>query len=234
LNNLLSELAENKKSKKSKDEDNNEEKSDDKEAGGKFSSSLIIADLFSRAKNQNEGSFIQLMQKIIIIHYIITKTITDIINEISKNISNFPYSIKCIFKMIDILLDKKHNKDNLSYFKNYMFKISFLIGNIIIPIIKNPNYNGIISNIISDTTKKNLEIIYNIFDKIVTGQLFNRNNEKKNTSMVLYNKFIIETLPKIFEFVDNLKIDLELPDFINRLVNSIDNKKIHEKNIKIF
>ena len=134
-----------------------------------------------------------------------------------KFASNFPDYIKCIFKMIDILLDKKHNKGNLSYFKNYMFKISFLIGNIIIPIIKNPNYNGIISNIISDTTKKNLEIIYNIFDKMVTGQLFNRNNEKKNTSMVLYNKFIIETLPKIFEFIDNFEMDFELPDFINRL-----------------
>ena len=231
LNNLLTELAENKKSKKSKDEDNNEEKSDDKEDGGKFSSSLIIADLFSRAKNQNEGSFIQLMQKIIIIHYIITKTITDIINEISKNISNFPYSIKCIFKMIDILLDKKHNKDNPSYLKNYLFKASFLIGNIIIPIIKNPNYNGIISNIISDTTKENLEIIYNIFDTMVTGKLFVKSDKKEILSRPLYNKFIIETLPKIFEFIDNFEKNFELPDFINRLVNSIDNKDIHEKNI---
>ena len=81
--------------------------------------------------------------------------------------------------MIDILLDKKHNKDNPSYLKNYLFKASFLIGNIIIPIIKNPNYNGIISNIISDTTKENLEIIYNIFDTMVTGKLFVKSDDKK-------------------------------------------------------
>ena len=216
LNNLLKQIDDEKQNKNSEEI---------------FSTSIITEELIVRGANQNEEAFLQLMKNIRINYHIITKTIINIINEISKNASNFPDSIKCIFKMIDILLDKKHNKDNLSYFKNYMFKISFLIGNIIIPILKNPNYNGIISNIISDTTKKNLEIIYNIFDKIVTGQLFNRNNEKKNTSMVLYNKFIIETLPKIFEFVDNLKIDLELPDFINRLVNSIDNKKIHEKNI---
>ena len=230
LNHLLKQIDEEKEKQNQKPNNikNNNKKSVEKENEEIYSSSIIAKKLISGALEDN---FQQLMEKMRINYYIITKTITDIINEIFKNISNFPDSIKCILKMIDVLLDKKHKKDNLSNLKIYLFKASFLIGNIIIPIIKNPNYNGIISNIISDTTKKNLEIIYNIFDKIVTGQLFNRNNEKKNTSMVLYNKFIIETLPKIFEFIDNLKIDLELPDFINRLVNSIDNKKIHEKNI---
>ena len=47
-------------------------------------------------------------------YYIITKTITDIINEIFKNTSNFPDSIKCILKMIDVLLQELY-KDPFMY-----------------------------------------------------------------------------------------------------------------------
>ena len=230
LNHLLKQIDEEKEKQNQKPNNikNNNKKSIEKENEEIYSSSIIAKKLISGALEDN---FQQLMEKMRINYYIITKTITDIINEIFKNISNFPDSIKCILKMIDVLLDKKHKKDNLSNLKIYLFKASFLIGNIIIPIIKNPNYNGIISNIISDTTKKNLEIIYNIFDKIVSGKLFTRNNEEISPSMLLYNQFIIEILPKIFEFIDNFEMDFELPDFINRLVNSIDNKEIHERNI---
>ena len=190
-----------------------------------FSSSYIIDDLILRGETQSKEHFNNLMKKIVVNHHIITVIINKIIKTLSNNLDNFPYSVKCILKMIDVLLNKKNNNNNISHLKNYLFKLNFLIGNLIMPILKNPNYNGIISNIISDITKKNLQIIYDIFEKMLEGSLFKRNEDD---SMVLYNKFIIESLPKLFEIIDNLGKNFELPDYVNRLINSFDNK---ERNI---
>jgi len=233
LNNLLQQTDNNKQHQKQNNIGNNNEKLEKKKDEEIFSSSIITEELINSSTKQSEEDFLKLMKQIKINHHIITKIIIKIINDISKNLSNFPYCIKCIFKMIDALLNKRYHTKNLSYFKNYIFKANFLIGNIILPILKNPNYNGIISNIITDTTKNNLKIIYNIFDKMLTGNLFNWNN-KEEISMLLYNKFIIETLPKIFEFIDNFEKNFELPDFIKRLVISIDNEEIHKKNINFY
>ena len=189
-----------------------------------FSSSYIIDDLILRGETQSKEHFNNLMKKIVVNHHIITVIINKIIKTLSNNLDNFPYSVKCILKMIDVLLNKK-NKNDVSHLNDYLFKLNFLIGNLIMPILKNPNYNGIISNIISDITKKNLEIIYYIFEKMLKGTLFKRNEDD---SMVLYNKFIIESLPKLFEIIDNLGKNFELPDYVNGLINSFDNK---ERNI---
>ena len=228
LNNLLKIIDDEKNNKSGSTEsyfENLEEnKNKDEEI---FSSSLIINDLISRTKNQSKDSFNKLMKNIVINHHIITVFINHIINSISRNIDNFPYLIKCIFKIIDILLYKKYS-NNSSHFQNYIFKVNFLIGNIILPILKNPNFNGIISDILTDVTKKNLEIIHDIFEKMITGNLFKKTEDQ---SMVLYNMFIIETLPQIFEIIDNFGKNFELPDFLKRLVDSFDNNEIHEKNM---
>ena len=182
LNNLLTilEIEKNNKLDIIKGYNENLNKNKEEEV---FSSSYIIDDLILRGETQSKGHFNNLMKK---------KTL-------SNNLDNFPYSVKCILKMIDVLLNEKSNNNN--HLKNYLFKLNFLIGNLIMPILKNPNYNGIISNIVSDITKKNLEIIYDIFEKMLEGSLFKRNEDD---SMVLYNKFIIESLPKLFEIIDDL------------------------------
>ena len=163
----------------------------------------------------------QMIEKIKINYSIITNNITKIINELSKNILSFPYSIKCIFKIISELLDKKYSTENnnrLSPYQKYMIKIQFLLGNIILPLIKNPSYNGIITNVvISNKTKENLDIIYDIFDKIISGNLFNRSEDYE---MTLYNIYIIKILPKIFELMDNIGKNFELPTNLKYLINN--------------
>lgn len=193
-----------------------------------FSSSFYIEELKTRQSIQIEDNFTKLMKNILKHHHIITVIVNNIIRSISKNLDNFPYIIKCIFKMIDVLLNKQYKTNNFSYYKNYIIKMNFLIGNIILPILKDPNYNGLISSILSDVTTKNIEIVHDIFKKMISGNLFNRD---KNSSMVLYNMFIIETLPKIFEIIDNFGKNFELPDYLKRLINSIDDKDTHERNI---
>ena len=144
--------------------------------------------------------------KSIYINYKFIKTrINNIIEAISKNIESFPYTIKCIFKIIEILLSKKYN-NNYSYLKKYLFKANFLIGNLIIPILQNPNFNGIISKSISDVTHKNLKIICKVFEKIISGELFKRDEDKY---LVLFNQFIIESLHKIFDVIKKFDDYLE-------------------------
>ena len=179
-----------------------------------FSSSIFIKLLTSSDSPQ-------IAEKIRINYSIITKIITQIINELSKNILSFPYSIKCIFKIISGLLDKKYTKENnnrLSPYKKYIIEMQFLIGNIILPLIKNPYYNGIITSVVfSDITIENLEIIYEIFDKMISGNLFNRS---EHYEMTLYNKFIIKILPKIFELMENFEKNFDLPSNLKKLINN--------------
>ena len=74
-----------------------------------------------------------------------------------------------------------------------MFKINFLIGNILLPIITNPEFNGIITtDIISKITSDNLKIISHIFKKMLSGELFTK---YEDPYMTLFNQFIIETIP---------------------------------------
>ena len=190
-----------------------------------FSSLIYIKDLTSIGSIKSNQNFYGLMRKIIINFQIISKVVINIINDLSKNLTTISYTIKCIFKIIEELINKKYsqgNDNNLTPYQIYMFKINFLIGSIILPILKKPNYNGIItSNIISQAAKQNLKIIYDIFDKMITGKLFYKS---KDSSMVLYNKFIIETLPKLFKLIDNFENNIELPNCVNKLINNNSNQ----------
>ena len=78
LNNLLKQIDDEKQNKNSEEI---------------FSTSIITEELIVRGANQNKEAFLQLMKNIRINYHIITKTIINIINEISKNASNFPDSI---------------------------------------------------------------------------------------------------------------------------------------------
>ena len=195
-----------------------------------YSTNFIVNKLILRGKIKNPDTFKKLMKSIYINYKFIKTRINNIIEAISKNIESFPYTIKCLFKIIEILLSKKYN-NNYSYLKKYLFKANFLIGNLIIPILQNPNFNGIISKSISDVTHKNLKIICNIFEKIISEELFKRNEDKY---LVLFNQFIIESLHKIFDVIkkfDDYLESFKLPNNIKRLLKSLDDDKLQEKYI---
>ena len=79
-----------------------------------YSSSSYIEELKSTGSIKTNQNFFGLMRKIIINFRIISKVITNIINDLSKNLSSISYIIKCIFKIIEHLLNKKYSqgKDN--------------------------------------------------------------------------------------------------------------------------
>ena len=191
-----------------------------------FSTSLIIDELKSIRVIKQVDNFKQLMKKIIINYKIVTKIITNLITKIKDNLNYIPYVLKIITKMLNYLLFRKYGLSfgvKLSHYNLYMLNINFLIGNILLPIILNPEYNGIITtDIISQITKENLSLIFDIFNKILSGKLFNK---KDDPYMTLFNPFIIEIIPKLFELVDNLEKNFKFPFYIQKLIDKKTNAR---------
>ena len=191
-----------------------------------FSTSLIIDELKTMGSIKNVDSFKQLMAKIKSNYKIITKIVSSIINNINDNLISSPNIIKYISKLMSILLFKKFNRvsgNKLTDLNIYIFKINFFFGNIILPILKNPEINGIItSEIISQMTKDNMNIISEIFNKIISVELF---DIYKQPYMTIFNPFIIDIMPQIFEIVENLDKNFFIPLSIQKLINEINLKR---------
>jgi len=165
----------------------------------------------------------------------ITEIILDIIEKLDENITSVPFTIKCISNIIEQLLNKKYYKklkNTLSNYQKYIFKSNFFIGNILLSSIINRDYNGIItSDVTSKITTDNLKIIYDIFDKLLSGELF-KNDSEEYFCYTLFNKLIIKTIPKIFNIIDKIEKKFKLPDTIQRLINTCtdinNNKRLND------
>ena len=150
---------------------------------------------------------------------IITKIIDEIIYKLKENIAKIPVIIKCLSNIIEQLLNKKYierkPKKLIGLYQKYIFKSNIFFGNFFICSLSNLDYNGIVvSDIISNITIENLSIITKILDKMFSNKLFT------NCYEIIYNKYIIETLPKLFEIIDSIEKNFKLPDVIQRLVNT--------------
>ena len=186
----------------------------------KFSNFVLINSLNSKNNEiKEEGSDTNILIDYIKSSYEnIIEIISNLLNIIKKNLKSIPFIIKSILKIIEFLLNYKY-KNEISLFQKYMFKANFFLGNIIIPILQNPFYNGIITeNIISQNTLENCKIISAIFNLILSGKLFYVGDEPCKT---IFNQFIIEILPEIFEIVQSIELNFNLPEIVNDLINSI-------------
>ena len=189
-----------------------------------FSNNKIIKTLkIYKALNNTENS--DILTEILIKNYNkLTNFIDEILSKLKENINSMPYILKSINNIINILLNQKYSKENETNFefqKNLILS-NFLVGNIILPLIWNPDFNGIVTTcVISKITKDNLEIIAKILKKILSGKLFTNKNESEYT---IFNKYIIDTLPKIFDIIKslNLQKNFKLSKIIQKLLNSSD------------
>ena len=208
------------------DEDNN---TDEKEV---FSNSLIIKELKDRKDITEKDNFINLIEKIKKNYFEIKKIINGIIEKIKNNLISSPIYIKYLSRMIYDLLNIKYNKqkkNELSRYQLYRFELNFLIGNIIIPILKNPDFNGLIStDVISEYTRNNLKLISLILEKMIKGSLFKKSED---SYMTIFNRFIIDTIPKLFELVDIIEKQIETPGIIKNLLNDCINNNSIKRNV---
>ena len=149
-------------------------------------------------------------------HFIIAISfINSIIEKILDNFHLLPYSVKCLCKIISILITKKFPTINETEKNSFIAK--FFFGKLLVPILRDPEIEAFISNcIISENTKNNLSIICNIFNKFVSGHFYREDTE--SSDYTTFNWYFIEKMDKLFNIFDQIT-KVKLPSFIEKLVN---------------
>jgi hypothetical protein len=140
--------------------------------------------------------------------------VDSIIKSLLDNTSTIPYTLRCICKIIKVLIDRKF-PDISKYEKNALIG-EFIFGKCILPILINSDINAVItSSILSANTKKCLSIIAKVLTRINRGIFFDGNSE---TYFTIFNHYIIEIIPAMNIFYDNL-VDVPLPKLLEELIS---------------
>ena len=138
-----------------------------------------------------------------------------IIENFLNNFHLLPYSVKCICKIISILIQKKF--PTISEYEKNAFIAKFFFGKLLVPILENPGVEAFISNfIISQNTLNNLKIISDVLNKFVSGKFYYSNNKESNFAP--FNLYFIEKIDKLFNIFENIT-KARLPPFIEKLIN---------------
>jgi hypothetical protein len=117
--------------------------------------------------------------------------------------------------MIDLLINRKFPK--IGFLERNAFIGEFVFGKLIMPILSNPDYNGIVSSgIISVNTRKNLFNINQILKKISRSLFFDDIRESHYT---IFNTYLIEIMPVILKLFENLG-KIKLPEKIEEYLSN--------------
>jgi len=196
-----------------------------------YSNYIKIIELKNYISSKDKETAENTMNLIIENYTKITKFIDDILDLFKNNLTSMPYILKSISFIFETLLNKKYSKENINYIKLFLLSDYFL-GKIIIPLIENPDLNGIITTaVISKITRDNLKIIAKIILTMLSGKLF---SNKKDFEYTIFNKYIIDTLPKIFNIIItvNMQKNFYLPNKIQTLINTCENINNKERTIE--
>ena len=175
-----------------------------------FSNSCLIKNLF----DSNSPTDILAIYKEQITEII--SFINQLIEDLSSNTFLIPHSIKCICKIISILIKQKFK--NIKTVDINAFISKFFLGRLLIPIISSPSSNAYITDfVISENTLKNIKTTNKIILKLFSGTLFNNNQREGNYTS--FNKFFLEKMPQILFFYEKAT-DVKLPNFIGQLLEN--------------
>ena len=141
--------------------------------------------------------------------------IKEIFNKLLSELHLLPYSIKCLCKIILLLIRKKF--PNISTIEENAFIAKFFFCKLFGPIFREPSTGALINNfIISGNTIHNLDIISHIILQFVSGRLYREGG--KHGEYTPFNWFFIEEMPFLLKFFDNLT-KVKLPKFIDEYIN---------------
>ena len=151
----------------------------------------------------------------------VIKIIDELFNTLINNIHLIPYSIKCICKIISILIKKKFKKLNTIQYNIFLSK--FFFNKLFLSAFKDPKFGCLINNfIISGITIDNLEIISFIMEKLISFDFIN--NIEENSDFTPFNRYFLEKMPTVLKFFDGLS-NVKLPAFIEKILNGNNEKK---------
>ena len=128
-----------------------------------------------------------------------------------ENIGIVPYSIKCICKIIYVLLKNKFPKIKRLHLNAFMSR--FVFDKLLLPFLENPIFGALINEyMISPETVTNIKSVSDVISRICKGKLYTQEEDKGNYTP--FNKFILEKINDVYNFYQNVE-EVILPDFIN-------------------
>ena len=136
------------------------------------------------------------------------------IESILSSIQFLPNSIKCICKLISVLVRNKFPE--IKKAQENAFIAQFLFETLLIPLFANPIKIFINDFIISSNALFNLRELLDVFKQLNLGRLFT--NKEGENNYTPFNWYFIGNMPKIFNFYEHI-IKVDLPKFIVKLIN---------------
>ena len=159
--------------------------------------------------------------------YRVIETINLIFSNIFENLYLLPYSIKCLCKIIYILIKKKF--PNMNIIQQNAFLGKFFFNQLFMPFFIFPTYEALITNfLISKKTLNNLKVINEIIQRLISGELYT--NEFETKEFTPFNFYFLEKIPDIVKIYEEIK-KVNLPNFIEKL---LDNKLPEDFNLNYF
>ena len=141
--------------------------------------------------------------------------IKDIFNKLLSDLHLLPYSIKCICKIILLLIRKKFPQ--IIACEENAFVAKFFFCKLFAPIFCVPSTGALINNfIISNITLYNLGNMIQFILQLVSGRLYREGGSHGDFTPL--NWFFMEEMPLVFTFFENLT-RVELPKFIDDYIN---------------
>ena len=185
-----------------------EEETKEKDEENKYANSNLTKKLFETSFPSNIVGYYRInFMKVVTF-------IEQLIDDLMKNILLLPYSVKCICKIISVLIRNKFK--HISKAEENGFISKFLLGRLLIPIISSPSFNALISDfVISGNTEKNIKTITIILSKLFSGHLFLNNKDEDYTP---FNWFFLDKMESILNFYMNAT-NVNLPNFIEKFIN---------------
>ena len=142
----------------------------------------------------------------------IKSKIDSLIQSLINKIETIPYTVRCICKVISLLLQQKFPL-LFNYLRN-SFIGKFIFDKCIFPVLSLQNKNVLEPRILSSNTKKCLNEIIYVLHHANKCLLFNYNLDTEKT---IFNHYLIELIPLLNKFYEKL-IDIDLPPVLDDLV----------------
>ena len=158
----------------------------------------------------------------------IKEKIDYLIQTLIDRISTIPYTVRCICKVISLLMQKKF--PSLPKYLRNSFIGKFIFDKCIFPVLSFENKNVMDSRIFSPNTKKCLNVIISVLSNANKCCLYPTTTDTEKT---IFNYYLLEIIPIINKFYDKV-IDIELPKTLEDLVAQVKLKIEQNIDNKIF
>jgi hypothetical protein len=158
----------------------------------------------------------------------IKEKIDYLIQTLIDKISTIPYTIRCICKVISLLMYKKFPL--LPKYLRNSFLGKFIFDKCIFPVLNFENKNVMDFRIFSSNTKKCLNVITSVLSNANRCCLYPTTTDTEKT---VFNYYLIEIVPILNKFYEKV-IDIELPKTLEDLVSKVKLKIEQNIDNKIF